>query len=51
MRTDRVYQPARSEEDAVDELRAHSGTQFDGEVVTAFFQCLKRFSTATVAET
>lgn len=50
MRTDRVYQPARSEAEAVDELKAHSGTQFDVDVVAAFFRCLERFSPAKAGE-
>ena len=44
MRTDRVYQSALSEAEAVAELREHSGSQFDPEVVSAFFRCLERFS-------
>ncbi len=44
MRTDRVYQPALTESEAAEELRKHSGTQFDGDVVSAFFRCLERFS-------
>jgi cyclic di-GMP phosphodiesterase len=36
MTTGRRYAPARSPEQALDELRAHRGTQFDPEVVDAF---------------
>lgn len=44
MRTDRVYKPAMSESEAADELRKHTGTQFDPDVVSAFFACLDRFA-------
>lgn len=44
MRTDRVYKPAMSEEEAVAELREHSGMQFDPNVVAAFIRCLERFA-------
>lgn len=50
MRTDRVYQPALSESEAIEELRRHSGTQFDGDVVAAFFRCLERFDAPAQAE-
>ncbi len=44
MRTDRVYKAGLSESEAAAELREHTGTQFDGDVVAAFFTCLERFS-------
>lgn len=44
MRTDRVYKPALSESEAAAELRKHAGSQFDPDVVTAFFTCLERFA-------
>lgn len=44
MRTDRVYKAAMSEAQAADELRKHTGSQFDPDVVDAFFRCLERFS-------
>jgi len=43
MRTERVYQGALSEVAAVAELSEHSGSQFDPDVVSAFFRCLDRF--------
>jgi HD-GYP domain-containing protein (c-di-GMP phosphodiesterase class II) len=36
MTSDRPYRPAMSHEQAMEELRAHSGTQFDPEVVSLF---------------
>lgn len=42
MTSDRPYRKAMSEEDAVRELRDHSGTQFDPEVVAAFLATLRR---------
>jgi putative nucleotidyltransferase with HDIG domain len=38
MTTNRSYRRALSQEQAVDELRTHSGTQFDPEVVEAFLR-------------
>jgi PAS domain S-box-containing protein/putative nucleotidyltransferase with HDIG domain len=38
---DRVYRPARSIEEALEELNACSGTDFDPEVVTAFIKIYK----------
>jgi HD-GYP domain-containing protein (c-di-GMP phosphodiesterase class II) len=35
MTTDRVYRPALSDEQAIAELEANSGTQFDPEIVAA----------------
>ena len=40
MRTDRVYRAAMSHEQAVEELRRNSGTQFDGGVVEALLAAL-----------
>lgn len=37
----RPYAEKRSMEEAIEELRAHSNTQFDGEVVEAFIKTLK----------
>jgi HD-GYP domain-containing protein (c-di-GMP phosphodiesterase class II) len=42
MTADRVYRPALGEEAARAELRAGSGSQFDGEVVEAFLEALDR---------
>jgi diguanylate cyclase (GGDEF)-like protein len=42
MTADRVYRPALGEEAARAELRAGSGTQFDGDVVEAFLAALDR---------
>jgi HD-GYP domain-containing protein (c-di-GMP phosphodiesterase class II) len=42
MRTDRVYQPALSHEQAAEELLLGSGTQFDPIVVERFLQALSR---------
>ena len=44
MRTDRVYKAAMSEPEATAELREHSGTQFDEDVVSAFIRCLAQFA-------
>jgi len=42
MTHDRIYQPAISIEDAIKELRKHSGTQFDPKIVEAFLRsCLE----------
>ncbi len=38
---DRVYRAARSHEEAVKELRDHSGSQFDPQVVEAFLQVIE----------
>lgn len=38
--SDRVYRKARSMDEAIQELRANSGTQFDPDVVTAFLTLL-----------
>jgi HD-GYP domain-containing protein (c-di-GMP phosphodiesterase class II) len=40
MRTERVYRAAMSHEQAVEELRRNSGTQFDAEVVDALLSAL-----------
>jgi HD-GYP domain-containing protein (c-di-GMP phosphodiesterase class II) len=40
MTTDRAYRRALSKEVAVEELRAHSGTQFDRDVVDALVRVL-----------
>jgi putative nucleotidyltransferase with HDIG domain len=40
MTTDRPYRKGLSAETAVEELRKHSGVQFDGEVVEAFIKAL-----------
>ena len=42
MVSQRAYRPAHSEQRAIAELRAHSGTQFDSEVVAGLFALLKR---------
>ena len=41
MTAHRVYQPARRADEAVAELRAHAGTQFDAEVVAALVEALE----------
>jgi HD-GYP domain-containing protein (c-di-GMP phosphodiesterase class II) len=38
MTSDRPYREGFSEEDAIQELLAHKGTQFDGQVIDAFIQ-------------
>lgn len=43
MITTRAYRTARTSSDAVAELRSHSGTQFDPEVVDAFVNTLEAF--------
>lgn len=40
MTSDRAYRPALTTEQAIEELRVHSGTQFDGEVVDALLRAL-----------
>ena len=42
MTTDRPYRAARTEEEALAELRAHAGTQFDPAVVAALETILRR---------
>jgi HD-GYP domain-containing protein (c-di-GMP phosphodiesterase class II) len=42
MTTDRSYRSARSEADAIDELRACAGTQFDPAVVEAVVAVVER---------
>jgi HD-GYP domain-containing protein (c-di-GMP phosphodiesterase class II) len=42
MTTDRSYRRALSEEVAIEELRAHAGTQFDPDVADALIRVLKR---------
>ncbi len=39
MRSNRTYREARSAEEAIAEIRAHRGTQFDPVVVDAFLEC------------
>ena len=49
MRSERVYRVPVSPEDAAQEIRKNSGTQFDPDVVTAFMKCsaeLERIVTA-----
>jgi putative nucleotidyltransferase with HDIG domain len=41
MVSERAYKPGRSVEEAVEELRRCSGTQFDGHIVEAFVQSLE----------
>lgn len=41
MTDERVYRPARSQEEAVEELKRCSGTQFDPQIVEAFLQALE----------
>jgi len=43
MITTRVYRAARTSSDAIAELRSHSGTQFDPEVIDAFLNTLEAF--------
>jgi HD-GYP domain-containing protein (c-di-GMP phosphodiesterase class II) len=40
MTSDRVYRPAMSIEDAIEELRLHAGAQFDAAVVEALVATL-----------
>jgi diguanylate cyclase (GGDEF)-like protein/PAS domain S-box-containing protein len=42
MTSNRPYRPARSPEEALAELKAHAGSQFDPDVVVAFVQVLAR---------
>jgi HD-GYP domain-containing protein (c-di-GMP phosphodiesterase class II) len=42
MISDRPYRKAPGEEFAIDELRRHSGTQFDSDVVEALLRVLAR---------
>ena len=44
--TDRPYAPARTRLQAIEELRAQSGTQFDPDVVQAFLTALEQTSSA-----
>lgn len=41
MTTSRSYRPARDIDTAIEQLRIHSGTQFDAQIVEAFIQCLE----------
>jgi len=41
MTTDRKYRPKLSQEDALEELKRHKGTQFDGEIVDLFSKVMK----------
>ena len=43
MVSDRPYRPKRSPEEAMEELRAHTGTQFDSEIVEAFIKMLESY--------
>jgi diguanylate cyclase (GGDEF)-like protein len=47
MVSDRPYRGGRSAEDALVELRAHAGTQFDPAVVTAFEQAVRDYRAPT----
>jgi HD-GYP domain-containing protein (c-di-GMP phosphodiesterase class II) len=49
MTTDRVYRPAMSRDDALAELAANSGTQFDPRVVEALSRVVLRTEPATAA--
>ena len=49
MISDRCYQRARSHEDAVAELRAHAGTQFDAAVVAALDRHFQQTSSSSAA--
>jgi len=40
--SDRVYRPKRSRDEALGELKANAGTQFDPELVDAFIEIAKR---------
>jgi HD-GYP domain-containing protein (c-di-GMP phosphodiesterase class II) len=42
MTTDRSYRPAMTHEEALAELLAHAGTQFDPRVVDALVRVLQR---------
>ena len=42
MTSNRPYRPARSPMEALAELQAHSGTQFDPQVVAAFVEAVVR---------
>jgi putative nucleotidyltransferase with HDIG domain len=48
MTTDRVYRPARSRAEAIEELMRCSGTQLDREVVEAFLVVLDRRTRSTL---
>lgn len=50
MTTEKVYQQARSTEEAVAELRRHAGTQFDAEAVAAVEALIHRADREKVAE-
>lgn len=45
LRSDRVYHKAVSVEEAVDEIRRHSGTHFDPDIVKAFLDCYREMDT------
>ena len=47
MTAGRPYRPARSQEEAMEELRQGAGSQFDPELVTKFLQLLERVSKNT----
>ena len=51
MTSDRPYRKARSKKEAIDELKAYTGTSFDPTVVNAFLEVLDEQSTAVLEAT
>ena len=41
MTNDRIYHKAISIDEAIDELKQNSGTQFDPKIITSFLKILK----------
>ena len=50
MTSDRPYREAMSDEEAYEELKDNSGTQFDPEVVDALLAVLRRTQISSVAD-